>query len=39
MNLMANLICTSSKKFELKPNLVIAEPELELEPCDIGLCE
>ena len=24
------------KKFEFKPNLIIAEPELKLEPCDIG---
>ena len=29
---MANLI----KKFELKPNLIIDEPELEPESCDIG---
>ena len=29
---MANLI----KKFEHEPNLIIVEPELELEPCDIA---
>ena len=28
---MANLI----KKFKLKPNLIIVEPEVEPEPCDI----
>lgn len=29
---MVNLI----KKFELKLNLIIAEPKLKPEPCDIG---
>jgi len=33
MNLMANLV----KKFELEPNLIIVELELEPEPCDLGI--
>lgn len=30
---MANLI----KKFELDPNLIIAESKLQPEPCDLGV--
>jgi hypothetical protein len=31
MNLTANLI----EKFEFEPIVIIAEPELKLEPCDL----